>query len=83
VFARRSFFVLITEFAWVPLQDPGAISPPFLAISVLSSNNVLGDIPCVLSLRVVPSVGPIRQLARGQEPDGHMLDTSLKHLYVS
>jgi hypothetical protein len=49
----------------VPSQDLRVVSSSCLVIFVSSVNNVLGDIPYVLSLHDVPSMGLARLLVRG------------------
>jgi hypothetical protein len=79
---ERGFHPVVRSI-WVPLQDPRAIATLSLAFFISFTNNVSGDIPCVLSVHDFPTVGPVGPLARGSAPRDHQTDTSLKHQYVS
>jgi hypothetical protein len=77
-------FYLVAGSIRVPFsQDLGAIGTPCLALSVLSVGDVPRDIPCVLSARDIPLVGPNRPLARGYALKDYLTNTLVKHLYVS
>jgi hypothetical protein len=54
-----------------------------MAFSVLSVDDVPRDIPCSLSVRDIPLVGPTVLLDRGQALKDYLTDTLFKYLYVS